>query len=52
MVSDFHEKWFPRNCRDAVTILSIQNCQGSVLFINCSKLVYFERLVDFSFVHI
>ena len=33
MVSHFHEKRFPRICRDVITIVSIQNCEGFVLFI-------------------
>ena len=28
MVSHFHEKRFPRICRDVITIVPIQNCEG------------------------
>ena len=44
MVSYFHEKRFPRTCRDVITIDPIRNC-GFVLFINC----LFRALRGFSF---
>ena len=44
MVSYFHEKRFPRTCRDVITIDPIRNC-GFVLFINC----LFQALRGFSF---
>ena len=52
MVYHFHEKSFPRIRRDVITFVPIQNCEGSVLFINCFKLVYFEHFTDFPFVHV
>ena len=50
IVSHFHEKRFPRICRNVVTIVPIQDCQGFVLFVNCFSLVYFERLADLSII--
>ena len=52
MVSHFHEKRFPRNRRDVITIVPIQDCEGSALFINFFELVYFERFADFPFVNV
>ena len=40
MVPHFHEKRFPGICRDVITIVSIQNCEGFVLFINCFHQCY------------
>ena len=36
MNSYFHEKRLPRICLDVVTIVSIQNCEDFVFFIDCS----------------
>ena len=52
MVSRFYEKRFPRIRRDVVIIVSVQSCEGFVLFINCFYDSYFQRLADLSFLHV